>query len=159
MVIAVHGWCVGVAPATIGPVTDAGRPPSTEERFLAELRELRRDPSVAPAEPMLARFRRQRDSGGPGGTDFEAGKLIPVTEAVRVFLWPVDAEPSAKPTLVAHMRCEPGDGWARLDEPADVVVRGRREKGAALVVEADGCRFESLHPASTRWWRSPRLRS
>ena len=138
-------------------MNDAGRPPTTEERFLVELRELRRDPSAAAATPMLARFKRRRDSGGPGGTDFEQGKLIPVTEAVRVFLWPADAASSAKPALVAHMRCEPADGWSRLDEPAAVMVRGRLEKGAALLIDADGCRFESLHPASTRWWRSPRL--
>ncbi len=138
-------------------MTDAGRPPTTEERFLSELRALRSDPLGAEATPMLARFRRRRDSGGPSGTDFETGKLIPVTEAVRVFLWPADAEPSAKPSLVAHMRCDPADGWSSLDEPAAVMVRGRLEKGAALVIDADGCRFESLHPASIRWWRSPRL--
>lgn len=122
-----------------------------------ELRELRRDPDGATAEPMLARFTARKDSGGPGGTDFAAGKIIPVTEGVRVFLWPADAAASAKPTLIAHMRCDPEDAWRDLAEPAPVLVRGRRQKGAALVVDADGCRLESLHPASTRWWRSPRL--
>ena len=138
-------------------MTDGGRPPSTEERFLVELRELRRDPSSAPAAPMLARFKRRKDSGGPGGTDFEAGKIIPVTDAVRVFRWAPGSEPSARPALIAHMRCEPEGAWRDLGAPAPVMVRGRREKGAALLIDADGCRFESLHPASTRWWRSPRL--
>lgn len=138
-------------------MNDGSRPLSTEERFLVELRELRRDPAAAPAEPMLARFRAKRDTGGPGGTDFDAGKVIPVTEGVQVFLWPADAEGSAKPSLVAHMRSDPEDGWRQLGEPAPVMVRGRREKGAALVVDADGCRLESLHPISTRWWRAPRL--
>ncbi|MEM9605774.1 MAG: hypothetical protein AAGA99_00015 [Actinomycetota bacterium] len=132
------------------------RPLTTEERFLVELKALRTQPDAHPARPMVARFRRQRDTGGLAATDFSTGTLIKVTEAVRVFLWSPDAEAGTKPELIAQMRCEPDHGWASLPEPAAVMVRGRAEKGAALVIDAEGCTLTSLHPASTRWWRSPR---
>lgn len=133
------------------------REPTLEERFLVELRELRSDPDAHESRPMLARFRRRRDTGGLAATDFSTGTLIKVTDAVQVFLWPTDAGPGDRPQLIAHMRCEPAGRWEELGEPTAVMVRGRAEKGAALVVDGDGCHFESLHPISTRWWRSPRL--
>lgn len=133
------------------------RPLTTEERFLVELKALRTDPTTHPVRPMKARFRRRRDSGGLAATDFTTGTLIKITEAVRVFLWPADAAAGDKPSLIAVMRCEPEQTWASLPEPAEVMVRGRLDKGAALVVEAEGCSLTSLHPASVRWWRSPRF--
>lgn len=133
------------------------RPLTTEERFLIELRSLRTEPELHTPQPMIARFRRKRDTGGLAATDFETGTIIKITEAVHVFLWPVDAESGAKPALIAHMRCEPDGAWAELPDPAAVMVRGRAEKGAAIVIDAEGCTLTSLHPASTRWWRSPRL--
>lgn len=133
------------------------RKPSVEEQFLIELSALLGDDGLGDRTTMLARFQDKSDTGGPGGSDLEAGKVIPKRAGVLVFLWPTDASTNDKPAFVSHMVCEPEAAWTAVAQPASVEVRGRLGKGSAIVIDVDGARLRSLHPTTLRRFRSPRL--
>lgn len=133
------------------------RRPSLEEAFLADLKRLLTDDSFGARTTMLATFEAKKDTGGPGGSDLAAGKVIPIREGVLVHLWPRGANSGDRAAFTAHMVSEPPDAWADVPQPASVEVRGRLEKGGALVIDLDGGRLRSLHPTTVRRFRAARL--